>query len=384
MDYRKIAIRVVYASIAIAVAAGVLTLFAPQSRDVIGRLIGTAITTGIAAALLLVAIKTIENPSTRPLGATLGALVCCFYISIVLAMWLDLLNQPVFRNMQENFGVSAAFIAACSPPILIGAACWTKPRVRIAGIVFFSIWIVFLLSWLSDTWVSGAMMNQNTEYFAVPLAIFSPIALFTLIGRTSSVRQLGIFLTAVGCVLIQIISFTEGGNLDRAPILLEIALLFGWSSAVLGLWNLVTFRDEKYAIIWLERLAVVLCGVSVGSLCILIWLEIHRLPIDDLLGRIGASSGILASTSVLAIIVTQLLRATIFIKSGGTELSVICPRCLKNLFIQHGKSTCPFCNLQFRVQIESPGCRKCGYDISSSIESNCCPECGEQIVISNN
>ena len=100
MDYRKIAIRVVYASIAIAVVAGVLTLFAPQSRHVIGRLIGTAITTGIAAALLLVAIKTIEIPSTRPLGATLGALVCCLYISIVLAMWLDLLNQPVFRNMQ--------------------------------------------------------------------------------------------------------------------------------------------------------------------------------------------------------------------------------------------------------------------------------------------
>ena len=57
MDYRKIFIRIIYASISIAVIAGVMILFVPSGNNVIGKLIGTAISTGMAAGLLLVALR---------------------------------------------------------------------------------------------------------------------------------------------------------------------------------------------------------------------------------------------------------------------------------------------------------------------------------------
>lgn len=383
MDYRKFAIRVLYASISIAVFAGVLTLFAPGSRDVIGRLLGTAITTAIAAALLLVAIRALETPPTRPLGVTLGILVCFLYISIVSAIWADLINHPVFRSIQDKSGISALFIAGCSLPILIGAACLRKPRARLAGMLFLGIWVVVLLSWLLDTWISRTIINIDMEYFALPLMIFSPISLFVLIARDFRMRLVGIVLVVIGCFALQIAAFTTGGNIDNSPNLFVTTLLVGWASAALGLWNLITFRDKKFALPWFERLTILLCGIALGALCIVIWFEINQFTIEDLLGRISGSSGILASAAVLAIVVTQLLRSTIFIKDEGTELSVSCPRCLKNLFIPQGKSLCPFCNLQFKVHIESAGCRKCGYDLKGSSDSNCCPECGERIVISD-
>lgn len=382
MDYRKFAIRVLYASISIAVFAGVMTLFAPGSREVIGRLLGTAITTAIASALLLVAIRALETPTSRHVGTTLGVVVCCVYASIICAIWIDLINQPLFSSLQQKFAMTASLLSFCSIPILIGAACITRPRLKLAGIVLFGIWIVFLTIWLLNIWIPVLNYYNIVQNFTAPLAIFSPICALVLIGRNARSRQIGITIAALGCIALQIAVFI--GDPEDSPNHFMAALVFGWAGAQLGLWNLITFRDAKYAVIWLERVAGILCGIALASLCIVIWLDFHDLPLGDLLGRISGSSGILASASVLAIIVTQLLRASVFDfwKVGvRTELPASCPRCMKNLFIPQGKSVCPYCNLQFKVQIESVGCRVCGYDLSGSIESNCCPECGEPIIL---
>ena len=170
--------------------------------------------------------------------------------------------------------------------------------------------------------------------------------------------------------------------MENSPFLLKAALVLGWASAELGLWNLITFRDKKFALPWVERLAAVLCGIALASLSFVIWFSIHNLPLDDLLGRVCASSVILASASILAIVVTQLIKSVVIVKFDGSELEACCPRCMKEITVPQGKSMCPYCNLQIKMRIESIGCRKCGYDLSGSIESNCCPECGEEIILS--
>ena len=381
MDYRKFAIRIVYASISIAVAAGILTLFAPGAWDVIGRLLATAISTALAAALLLVSIKLLETPTTRPIGITIGILVCCIYVSIVCAIWVDIINQPLFKRLEEKLAFTAILITWLGIPILVGAACISHPRAKLAGIVLSCIWTVVLLCWLFDIWTTGTFVT-NVEYFTVPLMLFSPIALLVLIARNASVRLVGIIPATIGCLILQIAAFSTGGNLDATPGMLLVALVFGWASAELGLWNLITFRNQRFALPLAERIAAVLCGIALASACLIIWFEIFHIQTDNFIVRISASSGILASASVLGIVVSQLIQAVVIVKFDGAEIEASCPRCKKELVIPQGKSTCPYCTLQIKMRIESTGCRVCGYDISGSIESNCCPECGEKIIIS--
>ena len=382
MEYRKIVIRVIYASISIAVIAGVMTLFVPSGNQVIGKLLGTAISTGVASGLLLVAIRAYETPMTRPLGTALAFLVCCIYVSIVSFIWLDLIKQsPIFSTLEHKFEITAMLTTLCGMPILLGAACIPHERGNIAGKVFLGIWLVVLISLLLNSWVSVGFIQYNIEYFTAPLMIFSPIVLFVLIARSAKVRIVGIVMTILGCSALQIGASISGGNLENAPILFDTGLFFGWASAVLGLLNVITFRKEEFAIPWCEHVAIVLSCIALASLCVVIWFEFHDLPLGDVLGRISASSVILASAAVLTIIVTQLVRSLIIVDFDGSELQAECPRCLQNVILPQGKSTCPFCNLQIKIRIESPGCRKCGYDLAGSIESNCCPECGESIVL---
>lgn len=381
MEYRKIVIRVIYASISIAVVAGVMTLFVPSGNQVIGKLLGTAISTGVAAGLLLVAIRSYETPNTKPFGTALGLLVCCIYVSIICLIWLDLIKQPpLFATLAHNFELTAMFTTMFGLPILVGAACIPHHRWTVAGKVFLGIWLLVLLSWLLDTWINIGFIQYNVEYFTVPMIIFSPIALFVLIARCATVRIVGILLAASGCIAIQIGATVSGGNLENTPILLNTGLFFGWASAGLGLFNVITFRKQEFAIPWCERVAVVLTGIALASLCVVIWFSINSLALDDLLGRISSSSVILASAAVLTIIVTQLVRSMIYVDVNGSEIEVTCPRCLREIVLPQGKSICPFCNLQIKIRIESPGCRKCGYDLVGSIDSNCCPECSEIIV----
>ncbi len=384
MDYRKIVIRIIYASISIAVIAGVMTLFVPSGNEIIGRLLGTAISTGVAACLLLAAIRSYESPMTRPLGAALALLVCCIFVSIVCVIWFDLSNQSsILNTLKHKFELTAMFTSMFGIPILLGAACIPHKRGNVAGKTFLGIWLVVLISWLLDTWVSAGFIQYNVEYFTVPLMMYSPIALFVLIAKNTKLRLTGIVLVALGCVAVQIGASSTGGNIKNAPVLLGIGLILGWASAEIGLCSLITFRKKEFALPWFERVAAVLSAIALASLCYVIWHEINDLPIGDLLGRISASSVILASASVLTILVTQLVRSMIIVNEDGTQVPATCPRCLHEIILPQGKSTCPYCNLQISIRIESPGCRSCGYDLAGSIESNCCPECGEIIVMSD-
>ena len=382
MDYRKIFIRIIYASISIAVIAGVMILFVPRGNNVIGKLIGTAISTGMAAGLLLVALRWHETPRTRPLGTALGVLVSGIYVSIVSFIWLDLIKQPpIFSILEHKFEMTAMFLSFFGLPILVGATCIPHERGNVAGKVFLSVWLVILFSWLLDTWAGVGFIQKYVEYFTVPFMIFSPIALFVLIARNTKTRLVGIVMATLGCAALQIGASISGGNLENTPILLFASLFFGWTSAGLGLFNLITFRKEEFAVPWGEQAATLLCGIALASLCVVIWSEITHQPLHEMLGRISASSAILASAAVLTIIVTQLVRSLIIVDSGSSILTATCPRCSREVILPQGKSTCPFCNLQIKIRIESPGCRGCGYDLVGSIESNCCPECGELIVV---
>jgi len=379
MDLRKIAIRVLFASLAIAALAGVATLLAPSSGDMIARLIGTAVTTALAASLLLIAISALETTTRRPLGIVLGLLVCAMYTCTILAIWLDALTATIGRSIPNQMVQTDVLIGMCGIPLLLGAACLPHARLRMTGIVFNGIWCTLAFIWLFEIWVIGELFRGDFGYITIPLVIFSWIIALVLLRWPARIVWLGIGLATISCVLLQVIGFYTEGSFDGFHTLFAIVLCCGWGSSLVGVWNLLTYRDERYAIVWAEQCTIFIAGIALGALCSLIWIGVIRFNAPEYLNRIGAASGILATTAIVGIVIGQLLRVAMVVSKRETTMIATCPRCQQEWKIPQGKSKCPHCDLHIKVHIGSPGCSVCDYDLSGSVASNKCPECGATI-----
>ena len=320
MDYRRIAIRVLFASLVIAALAGVATLFAPNSNHIIGRLIGTAIATAISAALLLIAIRTLEQTTSRAVGTILGILVCCIYVATVSSIWLDAIQNPVSSTLSEKLGLSALLLGGCGIPMIISAACLSNTRLVLAGKATLVIWFVLTLGWLTQLWFFYSNYNMTLEFLLVPLAFFSPIIALVLINRFRTFVILGLFLSCIGCVGVQISLVATGGEVKNASLLFAASLIFGWGGAELGIMNLLRFRPEQYAALWFERIAGVVVGIALAALCIVIWHELNDLIPSDFIIRIASGTGILSSVAVLGITIGQVLKSAAFARDKHTTL----------------------------------------------------------------
>ncbi|MBC8522357.1 hypothetical protein H8D29_00345, partial [PVC group bacterium] len=89
MNYRSVAIRVLYFSLVFAALTGVSAVFVPSSTDTLIRLLATALATGFAASIMLLAVRAMEKPMTRPAGSTMGTIISIVDPLVFSAIRLD-------------------------------------------------------------------------------------------------------------------------------------------------------------------------------------------------------------------------------------------------------------------------------------------------------
>jgi hypothetical protein len=387
MDYRKIALRVLFASLIIAALAGVAALLLPSSTYLIGKLIGTAFATAATAALLLISLKVLENPHHKLVGTTVAAVVCFVYLTGIGAIWTD--NSFFFSkyDISEKLAVTSLLGASCGILIIIGAAMQARERLRLAGKIFMSIWLFVFLAWVINNWMFSynPHLTKKVIYTVAPLQSYSVPLAIMFVAREKRYRVVGVILTLLACLCVQYGLLSTDGSMQERHGLLRVALLLSWLSALMAIWVVLTYRAQKYAIVWAERCTVVLVGIAFTLFSYLIWLDIitNQAKPPDILSRLGASLGILASTAVLGLLVWQMIRANLFLRQSKGNLDANCPRCHAPLSIPQGKSTCLNCGLGMQLQLEAPNCRKCHYDLSGNSTSAVCPECGEPIALTS-
>ena len=381
MSYRSIAIRVLYISLAFAALTGIIAVFVPANSDILWRLLGTALATGFASAFMLLAVRALENPKTRPIGTTIGIIVCIVLPLIFGAIWLD--SIPSIRNnVIENLAVTATIIFFCGFPLTLGSALATRTGLRRSGILLIVCWVILALLWIISQWRGGLWSYNSIEAIAEPIAWCSPIAALLLIRWPRFLIPL--VLLVVSCVLWQwygshvyVKPDSLQGNWELYGTPLAIIFLSGWPPCSLALWSVLTLRKEIYRIKRFE-IAASCFGSLAFALCFAFaWISLTENESDILL-RLAVASSILGGTSVLGVFVTQLLRMSMLVRSDTVPMAATCPRCSEPLQLPQGKSSCLTCNLRFKIMFESPNCRKCGYDITETQE-NRCSECGEPV-----
>ena len=386
MDYRKIAIRVLTISLSIAALAGVLVLVLPSATLLIAKLIGTAVTTALAAALLLLAIKALEYTPFHPLGRTLGILTCFIYLCVVGALWSNSIVYLKNLDIPDRLAITAFFTGGSGILLLIGAACMTKKRMLVAGTTFFIIWLLVICAWLINVWFFSftQVFQQPFIYIILPIQSYSPVFAILLLHRSLYFKTIGLIFAITSCILVQTTLITSGGEIATAPILFIIALITGWLSSVMAAWNIITFRSVTSSLPKCELATALLIGIALALFCCMVWYEEttglqYKTP--ELLLRMSASFGILASTSLLGLLIGRYIRANAFLRQSTGALHATCPRCSNPLLLEQGKSCCATCGLSFTLKMEASGCRSCQYDLSGLKDKSACPECGEPIAI---
>ncbi len=382
MDYRKVALRVLFYSLGIAAIAGILAMVLPNAGSVIWRLIGTSIATAVTSAILLIAIQRLEVQKTRLFGGGLGLLILVIYLCTICSIWVEFIFSPTALQLEEKFGLSALLFAGCGSLILVGLFLVGIRNLKLAGFVLSSIWAVSLLTWLLIIWIfRGPVHEEFAENFIFPLQTLFPLIVLASIRRHIGYMAIALALSVSSCVASQTAMFMTHGHIEHHEPLLVFILVTGGLSALFGTANIVQFRKQPYAIPWAERIVLVCIALTIFVLCLSIWYDLYRIPLPELLSRLAVGLGILSSTSVIGLLVWQMLRSSAFTHYDGRGMQGTCPRCQTLLEIPSGKSVCPTCGLRIKLQIESASCRTCGYDITKTPDVESCSECGEPILL---
>lgn len=374
MNYRSIAIRVLYISLGFAALTGITAVFVPTNSNILWRLLGTALATGVSAAFMLLAVRALENPMTRPVGTTLGIIICVVLPLIFASIWLDTI-QTIRNNVVEHFALTAFIIFLCGFPLILGSALLTRKGLRKSGILLIVCWIILALLWTIDIWGGGIWSYNYINAIAIPVAWCSPVAALLLVRWPRFVIPL--ILIATTCVLWQWYGSQAKNDWIQYKTPLAIMMIVGWLPCTLSLWCLLTIRKHAYRIRRFEIAATCFGSLAIALCFAFAWTAITRTESDILL-RFAIASSILGGTSVLGVFITQLLKMSMLVKSDTAPLQATCPRCSESLNLPQGKSSCHNCNLQFKLMFESPNCRNCGYDVTQT-NNNLCPECGEPI-----
>lgn len=375
MNYRSVAIRVLYFSLVFAALTGVSAVFVPSSTDTLIRLLATALATGFAASIMLLAVRAIENPMTRPAGSTIGIIISIVYPLVFSVIWLDAISSIRSREI-ENIALSALIIFLSGFPLILGAACITHKKLRLSGKLLIISWVILPVIWIIAVWSTSFGSEIYIEAIANPIAWCSPIAALLLITWPRHIISL--VLISIACVLWQWYGIQAKHNWATFSTPLAIILITAWFPCTNALLSLLTIRKKTYRIRWLEITAVSLGSIAIATSFTLFWTtEIHSVS-PDLLVRAAIASSILGGTSILGVFITQVLKRSMLVIVDGVAIKSTCPRCHEELNIPQGKSACPNCNLRFKLLFESPNCRNCEFDLTHT-QSGRCPECGEGI-----
>jgi hypothetical protein len=382
MDYRKITIRVLFCSLGIAAVSGLLAIFLPGGTGFTGRLLGTAILTAVCSVFLLFSVQRSEVPNTKSFGISLGFTTLCVYFCAVIAIWAHYLSKSFFNtsNVEEKFAGSALLIAGCGILVSLGFLCTPHKKIRLSGAILSGVWLICLLLWLVVVWSGNStLLTSRAEYVAYPLQTLFPLLVLCAIRRNNLYMGVSIGFAVTCIVASQIALFTSSGSIKDNNSLFLFILSTGCLSAFLAVLNIIHFRPVSKSIRWAEIPTCILTSAAILLFAIAVYYNENHMQLPELLLRLGVGLGILSSTSILALLVGQLLRSSVFTIYSGSGIQAVCPRCLSEFFVPSGKSRCGICNLRMKLYIESPNCSSCGYDISKQEDCVNCPECGKPI-----
>src|SRR4051812_33325024 len=133
MNIRRLVIRAMLVSLALAAAAGILGVLVP-GRDSVWRVVMTALTTAIACGLMLGATRWIDRPAARASSLVSMAIIVVEFVLCVALIWGLGKFLPGSYD-EEQIGLTMLWLALCGFPAAAFVRMSRSVAARIAGYV---------------------------------------------------------------------------------------------------------------------------------------------------------------------------------------------------------------------------------------------------------
>ena len=380
MAFRKLLLRVMLWSLALAAVCGVLAVLF-SAHETAWRVVGTMVTTAVAAGLMMWMSVLSEKQRTREAGFLGMAMVVMEWMLAEALIWDIRQAFGLGYHFEESVGMSMAFGAGTAMWAMLALTWRERKGFERAAVVGLIVAATVALLWLLGAW----WPEGSTAYFATSSVRTK------LLESSWAAACMGILLTVLMLdvarlrwwVLIAMVCDVVALALWLTAIWLEIHESNGTaecvaSVAVVGAFcnalRLVRLRDAQQWVVWATMGAAIATGLMVD---VVIVLEKQHGDVD-LLGRLAAAGGILTGCGTMAMVVLGRLNRHDVVPAEMptvTDVAIICPVCAKKQKLQIGESKCGGCGLLFEIKVKEPRCPQCNY-LLFMLKSDRCPECG--------
>lgn len=384
MAFRKLLLRVMLWSLALAAVCGVLAVLF-SGHETAWRVVGTMVVTAVAAGLMMWMSMLSEKERTREAGL-LG-------MGVLVMEWV--LAEALIWDVRAAFGASyrleesLAFTMLFAVPTAVWAMLALGVRRRkgfevaavfglvVAGVVA-ALWGLALWWPTSGSgWLWGrSLLTANLGESAWAVAALGAVA--TVLLLDSATRRWWVWV-GMGCAAVALAMWL-------AAIWMEIHESNGTaeciaSVAIVGaFWNvlrLVRLRDAQQWVVW----GTMVVGAATALLLDVVIVMDKQHADVDLLGRMAAAGGILVGCGTLAIVILSRLNRHDVAPAempAVTEMIGVCPVCQKKQKLKVGEAKCEACGVIIEIKVKEPRCPQCNY-LLLMLKSNRCPECGASV-----
>ena len=372
MPFRKLVLRIMLASLALAALAGASAVFA-ASRELVGRIVLTGICTAVACGLLLAASWLVDSEKSRPAGLLGMAAIVAEYIVALLLIWFESFNNSSFEPVWLT--ALAIFLAAPPAMLFLRLATPTRDPGAVAGVVISTA--CFALMMIGNWFPFGSQYDATGRWWATSgiTAGYGLLAVCCLAGIRTHRRPwrwVGILATLAACAITIVALWKDlhsGGGL--LTVIIGIAVVIAHANLAM----LVPLHGSQRHLRTATTLAVIATTIFVDIDSI--W---DNFEPDQPFARLAEASAILAGCGSLALLVLARINRKLPapVATEIKAITIICPHCQKKNTVPLGESACPSCRLNFQIQVHEPRCPTCDY-LLYGLPSDRCPECGTVI-----
>lgn len=382
MILRGILLRTMLWSLAFAALTGVAAVLF-GGGNLIGRVIGTGLTTAAACAVMLPMAELIDRTKTRSAGLLGMAMVCAQFLMALVLIW-DVAKPLLGGRGEGQIGETMVILGFAVLGAMGLMGLLQRPRAVVAGWAGLVVVVATAVAFLLATWTPQSLLPEQ-EYWETGWAIllFGMLAVVALVGvgtdKGRHWRWVGVMASAAALAM-WLAAIWVGAGSDPGfvawCVLISAAIVV--AHANLALYTPLAPRQR-----WILAVAIGATIVTAALFDVLIAEEklaqsrFSAYAFD----RILAAAAIVASCGSLALCVLARMNRRVEFEPVMAELVnvvVICPRCRRKQQVHVGGAVCSGCGLRITISVEEPRCPTCEY-LLYGLTSDRCPECGSVI-----
>jgi hypothetical protein len=356
MRWDQICLRVMLWSLAMAACMGVAAIFTSGS-ETMWRLLGTAMTTAVAAGLMWPLTRLAASPPTRVAGLFgMAAILLEFFLMLVL-IWGQIFLRDSSFGFEEYLLWVFLFVFLTGLPALVVLLFWHHPAGWLAARVgAAAAALAFFELMIGTTHLRRGFFSSPDEEWvtaACATGLFGFLIVSCLVGtiKERPWRWAGLLASCVGWLMYTTHSF-HPTKTHYGEIIFIVATTL---AAVIAYANLCM----------LPRLALLHEFIRLGTIGVAIvtaflidaffYQEIFYGGDDAGLMRLASAGGIVTACGTVAILILALVHKShapkAFAAISWLEMVITCPACGQEQKVKLGESVCAKCQLPFFIRI---------------------------------